>query len=87
VVKQFNSGKKVSNSGIYRVIHQRHRLPHEVTLIAGDIFPPCAKCGEHVRFTLVRDIPDQLARSGGKRNLYCLPVLSDDEDDDLPKSA
>ena len=77
----------MSNSGIYRVIHQRHRLPHEVTLIAGDVFPPCAQCGDHVRFALTRDVADQLARLGGKRNLYSLPVLADDEDDDMPKSA
>jgi len=87
VAKQFSSGKKVSSSGIYRVSHQRHRLPHEVTLMAGDVFPPCARCGDHVRFALIREVPDQLARLGGKRNLYSLPVLSDEEDDDLPKSA
>ena len=87
MVKQFSSGKKVWSSGIYRVIHRRHRLPHEVTLIAGDIFPPCAQCGDRVRFALVRDVPDQLARLGGKRNLYSLPVLNDDADDDMPKSA
>jgi hypothetical protein len=85
VAKQFSSGKKVSSSGIYRVSHQRHRLPHEVTLMAGDVFPPCARCGDHVRFALIREVPDQLARLGGKRNLYSLPVLSDD--DDMPKSA
>src|SRR5258708_19615265 len=87
VAEQFKSGKKVSSSGIYRVSHRRHRLPHEVTLVAGDVFPPCARCGDQVRFTLVRDVEDRLARSGGKRNLYSLPVFSDDENHAFPKSA
>jgi hypothetical protein len=75
----YKSADTIPESGIYRVIHAQHRLPHEVTLIAGQTFPPCAKCHEEVRFELVRDLPELARERRGSVSLYSLPVL-DDED-------
>lgn len=46
-------------SGVYRVYHDSHRLMHEATLLAGDVFPLCRRCGDQVRFELVRSLRDQ----------------------------
>lgn len=51
---QFRPGECVSQSGIYRVYHDSHRLMHEAMLRANDIFPLCRECGDHVRFELLR---------------------------------
>jgi hypothetical protein len=75
----YKSSDTIPESGIYRVIHANHRLPHEVTLIAGQVFPPCAKCHEDVRFELVRELPELARERRGHVSLYSLPVL-DDED-------
>lgn len=74
----YKSAETIPVSGIYRVIHAQHRLPHEVTLIAGQIFPPCAKCHEEVRFQMLRELASLERR--GNVSLYSLPVLDDDED-------
>ena len=75
----YKSSETIPVSGVYRVIHAQHRLPHEVTLIAGQIFPPCAKCHEEVRFQMVRELPSLERR--GNVSLYTLPVLDDDDED------
>jgi hypothetical protein len=41
-------------SGVYRVRHYRHRLPHEATLLKGESFPHCRFCVEKVRFRLIQ---------------------------------
>ncbi len=51
----FGPGQKVSKTGIYRAVHRRHRLPHEITMVAGETFPNCKKCGAEVRFELVHE--------------------------------
>jgi hypothetical protein len=76
----YKSPDTIPVSGIYRVIHAQHRLPHEVTLIAGQVFPPCAKCHAEVRFELLRELPDLARERRGSVSLYSLPVLDDDED-------
>ena len=75
----YKSADTIPESGIYRVIHAEHRLPHEVTLIAGQSFPPCAKCHEEVRFELLRDLPELARERRGSVSLYSLPVLDDEE--------
>jgi hypothetical protein len=35
-------------------MHQKHRESHSATLFQGERFPPCAHCGERVRFALLR---------------------------------
>lgn len=43
----------VTVSGIYKIVHDRHRLPHECVLVVGQRFPDCRQCGQSVRFELV----------------------------------
>jgi hypothetical protein len=76
----YKSTDPIPVSGVYRVIHAQHRLPHEVTLIAGQTFPPCAQCHEEVRFEMVRELPSLSRERRGNVSLYSLPVLDDDED-------
>jgi len=52
--RRHKTGQEIPLSGIYRVYHREHRLPHEVSLLVGEIFPSCAKCGNAVRFALVQ---------------------------------
>jgi hypothetical protein len=48
-------GKKVRASGVYVVVHHGHKVKgHEVTCIAGHVFPPCRSCGKKVRYKAVR---------------------------------
>jgi hypothetical protein len=76
----YKSSDAIPVSGVYRVIHAQHRLPHEVTLIAGQVFPPCAKCHAEVRFQLVRELPHLARERRGSVSLYSLPVLDDEEE-------
>lgn len=76
----YKSSSVIPESGIYRVIHAQHRLPHEVTLIGGQVFPPCGKCHEEVRFELLRELPELERERRGHVSLYCLPVIDEDED-------
>lgn len=41
-------------SGVYQVRHYRHRMPHEATLLEGELFPQCRYCRGDVRFKLIR---------------------------------
>lgn len=50
----YKPGDVVPYSGIYRVTHDNfHTQPHDVTCIAGKIFPPCRGC-PHPRFELLQ---------------------------------
>ena len=57
-MEQFGAGERVAHSAIFRVYHDSHRLMHEVTLRAGDVFPRCKQCGAQVRFELLRAVKD-----------------------------
>jgi hypothetical protein len=46
-------GEICSQSGLYRVIHRAHRMPHKAVISQGDIFPSCSRCGAAVRFKLI----------------------------------
>jgi hypothetical protein len=52
----FKTGDQIEASGIYKVVHREHRLPHEVTLLRNETFPPCSKCKNKVRFELLRPV-------------------------------
>jgi hypothetical protein len=69
------TGEIIPASGIYRVHHGAHRLPHEVTLIEGYKFPRCQKCATEVEFEPVALAP--LWKSGPTRTivLYELPEI------------
>jgi hypothetical protein len=77
-VKQFSCGEKIPESGIYRVVHREHRLPHEVTLLRDQLFPKCMKCNDSVQFELIRGA-SSIAVSGFKVTLYSLPVADEEE--------
>jgi hypothetical protein len=71
------SGQKVPASGIYEVRDKKHRLPHEVTFLRDQQFPPCAQCGIAVQFRVVR-LVDALDMRREKIVLNMLPVMDDD---------
>lgn len=50
----YSPGDAVPQTGVYRVTHQGHRAEHDATLLDGGHFPQCSRCGEQVRFQLVR---------------------------------
>jgi len=77
--KQFRCGDKILESGIYRVYHGDHRLPHEVTLLRDQLFPKCVKCENLVYFELVRSAPD-ITLAPFKVALYALPANDEEED-------
>lgn len=54
----FKPGELVPESGVYCIEHHSHRLMHVVTLAAHIRFPRCKRCGEAVRFTLLRKVRD-----------------------------
>jgi len=54
--KKFRSGQEVPEGGIYRVMHDTHRLMHQVTLLAGSRFPACRRCVAGLRFELLGPI-------------------------------
>lgn len=50
----YKPGEEVPESGVYTVIHDRHRASHAATVLKGDRFPACARCGLLVQFVLLR---------------------------------
>ena len=47
---RFVPGAIAPRSGVYRVHHYAHRMPHLVTVTAGAVLPECKRCGDKVRF-------------------------------------
>jgi hypothetical protein len=76
------TGDLVRETGIYRVTHKKHRLPHEVVCLKGDRFPRCAKCSNAVHFDLIQAAEHLAHRQGC--HLYELPVLDDEESETRP---
>ena len=54
--KLFKPGEIVQKAGIYKVLHQAHREPHEVMMNELEVFPGCRQCGPNVRFQFVMEI-------------------------------
>ena len=50
---RFRSGDIAPHSGIYRVHHYAHRVPHTVIIMGGTTLPKCQRCGDKVRFVLI----------------------------------
>jgi hypothetical protein len=73
LIKTFKPGDVAVETGVYRVSHAQHRLPHEVVVLRGDRFPRCAKCTGAVNFELFYSAP--FVVSSYK---HALPVLDDD---------
>ena len=75
---RYRTGLEIPFSGIFSVRHKEHRLPHEVTLLKGEKFPPCAKCSSSVQFELIMGVSD-LALSPFRVTLMQIPAF-DEED-------
>ncbi|HWS18583.1 MAG TPA: hypothetical protein VN223_11230 [Candidatus Elarobacter sp.] len=79
----FRTDATVPQSGIYKIRHKKHRLPHEVILFKDQQFPRCAKCQDAVAFELVRAVNTD---NDGTRGLlapicvYELPALDDEQE-------
>jgi len=50
--KTYRSGQQVPQTGLFRVVHYQHRLPHNAVMRKDDRFPLCNKCGHRVAFSL-----------------------------------
>jgi hypothetical protein len=53
----YRPGDKVPASGIYLVVHSKHRIHHETIAIRGEEFPACRTCKSDVSFCLTREVP------------------------------
>lgn len=53
----YKPGDRADETGVYRAAHLRHRMPHELTVLEGEVFPECKKCGDKVRFELIHAAP------------------------------
>src|SRR5579872_4008288 len=83
---KFNTGERVPHGGTYRIIHTGHRLPGEVSLLAGAVFPRCSKCNQHVEFEAVRYIPRWEEKKLDFRVVvYELPVVEAEGEGDVPE--
>jgi hypothetical protein len=86
-MKKLNVGDQVPESGIYQVTHQQHRVPHEVTLLRGERFPPCEKCDGAVSYEMVRLAPG-ISDTKGLIVLRALPVMEEvDRDEETDAAA
>jgi len=65
VPRKYRPGDVVPESGIYRVMHDSHRLMHEATLLEGQRFPICKKCNHDVRFELRRAVKNPTRITSG----------------------
>ncbi len=74
----FHHGDTIPRTGLYKVEHSEHRLPAQVTLRKGEIFPPCSACDASVLFSLLKAAPAESDDKVFKVVLYSLPVLDDD---------
>lgn len=71
------TGIIVPTTGIYRVVHPEHRLPPNVILAGGNLFPRCSKCDAPVRFELLLE-----AREGFEWHpvpIHELPVVEEEQ--------
>ncbi len=55
VLQTYHTGDAIPTSGVYRVYHRAHRLPQEVTLLAGYPFPRCSRCSNAVTFRAIHE--------------------------------
>ena len=57
--------------------HSQHRLPHEITLLKDQTFPPCSQCDQVVQFELVMGVKDA-ALMPYRIVLHRLPVMEEE---------
>lgn len=75
---RYKTGTSIPFDGHYQIFHSTHRLPREIVLVAGDLFPRCAKCDKPVMFVFVREIKRDFAYE--RMRLYEIPVLEDEDE-------
>jgi hypothetical protein len=65
----YKPGDQVPRPGIYKVVHAKHRRPHETSFRLNETFPTCRICGDGVRFEVVMYAEDvnTNSRTGGRR--------------------
>ena len=85
--KFFTTGQQIPASGIYLVKHDQHRVPSEATLLKGQQFPRCGKCGDRVLFELTAAAPDVFADPDFSVVLYELPELQEIDGLDRRKAS
>lgn|SRR6185312_4937652 len=74
--RPFKTGEAILESGLYRVHHRAHHLPHEVGLYQGQLFPRCERCHRFVSFELLRAAPAANERPEYSRiHLFELPEI------------
>lgn len=49
--RKMRPGDIAPQTGVYRVIHRKHRGDHLVVAITGEVFPSCRVCRGDVRFS------------------------------------
>ncbi len=67
-------GEFCQTSGVYRVVHYQHRMPHHVTIREAQAFPVCRKCQSKVRYIRAEKLAHEQSSVG---------VASTVEDPDL----
>ena len=58
IAELYETGAVIPVTGIYRVVHSAHRLPHEALIIQGQRFPKCQRCEDAVFFELIHPAGD-----------------------------
>jgi len=52
-------GERCAHEGIYKVMHgAAHREPHTVIVRKSELFPRCNRCGDAVRFVLLKQMSE-----------------------------
>jgi hypothetical protein len=51
--ERLKAGDTTEQSGVYRVWHHAHRLPHSVFVPSGTVLPKCRRCGQRVEFGFI----------------------------------
>lgn len=77
--RNYQVSEMIPATGIYSVTHNKHRATHEVTLLEGEMFPPCSLCGRDVHFELVMAAPEIGRDSQFRVALYELPHPESEE--------
>jgi hypothetical protein len=78
IAELYETGAVIPVTGIYRVVHSAHRLPHEALIIQGQRFPKCQKCEDVVRFELIHSAGDLFSHI--TYSISEIPVIEEDED-------
>ncbi len=57
-------GALCSQGGIYQAIHREHRETHNVLVRVSETFPRCNRCGDAVRFRLLKQVSEPASMRG-----------------------